>query len=184
MGEIRDRVGMRMDICVDCWGRFDFLSGCTAKALEPFGIMYLEDAMLMNNAHRCGLARETSVPICMSETMATRYEYREFFELEACDVVMYDLWRAADRRPSAFPTWQTPIFCLCRRTHVAACCSTCARRICAALPTSSWKATTGSNDQFFTCGPCTLPNDGYVSAPDTPGIGADQTRIVPMATPL
>ena len=32
-----------MDICVDCWGRFDFPSALRiAKALEPYNIMYLE----------------------------------------------------------------------------------------------------------------------------------------------
>ena len=63
-----------------------------AKALEPYNIMYLEDAMLTNNPQAFAqLARETSVPICVSETFATRYEYREFFEPKACDVIMYDL---------------------------------------------------------------------------------------------
>jgi hypothetical protein len=36
-----------------CWGRFDLPSAQRiAKALEPYNIMYLEDAMLMNNARR------------------------------------------------------------------------------------------------------------------------------------
>lgn len=40
-----------MDICVDCWGRFDFPSAMRiAKALEPYNSMYLEDAMLSGNA--------------------------------------------------------------------------------------------------------------------------------------
>jgi L-alanine-DL-glutamate epimerase-like enolase superfamily enzyme len=91
--DIRDSVGNDMDICVDCWGVFDFPSAQRiAKALEPYNIMYLEDAMLTNNVRAYAqLAAETSVPICMSETFATRYEYREFFETRACDVVMYDL---------------------------------------------------------------------------------------------
>ena len=91
--KIREVAGNEMDICVDCWGRFD-LPGAQriAKALEPYDILYLEDVMLMNNAKSYAtLARETSVPICMSETLATRYEYREFFESGACDVIMYDL---------------------------------------------------------------------------------------------
>ena len=86
-------LGDAMDICVDCWGRFDLPSAQRiARALEPYNILYLEDVMLMNNAQSyAALASETSVPICMSETLATRYEYREFFESKACDVVMYDL---------------------------------------------------------------------------------------------
>ena len=37
------------------------------------------------------LAAETSVPICVSETLATRYEYRAFLEQKACSVIMYDV---------------------------------------------------------------------------------------------
>lgn len=72
--EIRDKAGNQMDICVDCWGRFDFPSAARiAKALEPYHIMYLEDAMLMNTPQAYArLAAETSVPICVSETLATR----------------------------------------------------------------------------------------------------------------
>src|SRR6185369_3964666 len=48
--EIRDKVGSQMDIAVDCWGRFDLPSAeRIAKALEPYSIMYLEDAMLPRN---------------------------------------------------------------------------------------------------------------------------------------
>ena len=91
--EIRDGVGNKMDICVDCWGRFDFPSAMRiAKAIEPHNIMYLEDAMLNINAQSYAeLARSTSVPICMSETLATRYQYREFLEQKGCNVAMYDV---------------------------------------------------------------------------------------------
>src|SRR4026209_1623245 len=75
--EIRDEVGNEMDIAVDLWGRFDLPSAQRiAKALEPYNIMYLEDAMLMSNVDSYArLAAETRVPICMSEALASRYEY-------------------------------------------------------------------------------------------------------------
>ena len=37
------------------------------------------------------LARETSIPICISERLATCYQFRESLELKAADVVLYDL---------------------------------------------------------------------------------------------
>src|SRR5262249_5771561 len=91
--EIRDKVGNQMDIAVDCWGRFDFTSALRiAKAIEPYNIMYLEDAMISSNPETYAqLARQTSVPICVSETLATRYEYRAFLEAKACAVIMYDV---------------------------------------------------------------------------------------------
>ena len=48
--DIRDALGDRMDIAVDCWADFDFPSAARlARALEPYNILYLEDAMLMQN---------------------------------------------------------------------------------------------------------------------------------------
>jgi galactonate dehydratase len=37
------------------------------------------------------LARETSIPVCISERLATRFRFREMFEARAVDVVMYDV---------------------------------------------------------------------------------------------
>ena len=63
-----------------------------AHSLEPYGIMWLEDPMLADNLSAyASLARETSIPICISERLATRYRFREMFEQHAVDVVMYDV---------------------------------------------------------------------------------------------
>jgi L-alanine-DL-glutamate epimerase-like enolase superfamily enzyme len=178
--EIREKVGNRMDICVDCWGRFDFPSAARiAKALEPYQIMYLEDAMLMNNARAYArLARETSVPVCMSETLATRYEYREFLELEACDVVMYDLsWcggisearRISDMADTYFiPT--SPHTCGGPLLYI------CSAHLCTALAnflvmeSNYWKYT----HQFpYFVNNVPVPKDGFVTPPELPGIGAE-----------
>lgn len=177
--EIRDQVGLQMDICVDCWGRFDLPSAQRiAKALEPYHIMYLEDAMLMNNAQAYArLAQETSVPICMSETLATRYEYREFFEQKACDVVMYDLcWcggpseakKISDMADACFiPT--SPHTCGGPLLYIAS------AHLCTALPNflimeSNWWKHTHQYPYFVTNAP--VPMDGHVTPPELPGIGA------------
>ncbi|MGH9630960.1 MAG: mandelate racemase/muconate lactonizing enzyme family protein [Bryobacteraceae bacterium] len=178
--EIRERVQNRMDICVDCWGRFDFPSAVRiAKALEPYNIMYLEDAMLMNNARAYSrLARETSVPICMSETMATRYEYREFFELEACDVVMYDVtWcggvgeakRISDMADAYFiPT--SPHTCGGPLLYI------CSAHLCTALSnflimeSNYWKY---AHQYPYFVNNVPVPTEGFVTPPELPGIGAE-----------
>jgi galactonate dehydratase len=177
--DIRDKFGERMDICVDCWGRFDLPSAQRiAKALEPYNIMYLEDAMLNANAQSYArLAAGTSVPICMSETLATRYEYREFFELKACDVVMYDLtWcggvseakKIADMADTyLLPT--SPHTCGGPLLYV------CATHVCTAVPnflimeSNYWKYT-HQFPYFVTNAP--VPAEGSVAAPELPGIGA------------
>ena len=177
--EIRDKVGNEMDIAVDLWGRFDLPSAQRiAKALEPYNIMYLEDAMLMSNAETYArLAAETSVPICMSETLASRYEYREFFEKKACDVVMYDLtWcggvseakKISDMADTYFiPT--SPHTCGGPLLY------TCSAHLCAAIPnflimeSNYWKYT-HQFPHFVKNAP--VPDKGHVTPPELPGIGA------------
>jgi galactonate dehydratase len=134
--------------------------------------------MLMNNAQAYArLAAETSVPICMSETLATRYEYREFFERKACDVVMYDLtWcggvseakKISDMAdtyliPTSPHTCGGPLLYICS-TH-----------LCAAIPnflimeSNYWKYT----HQFpYFVKNAPVPVKGHVAPPELPGIGA------------
>lgn len=178
--QIRDRVGNKMDIAVDCWGRFDFPSAARiAKALEPYNIMYLEDAMLMSNARAYAkLARETSVPICMSETMATRYEWREFFELEAVDVVMYDLtWcggvTEGKRISEMADTYLVPTS---PHTCGGPLLYLCSIHLCTAIPnflimeSNYWKYT----HQFpYFVNKVPAPKEGHVVPPEIPGIGAE-----------
>jgi L-alanine-DL-glutamate epimerase-like enolase superfamily enzyme len=178
--EIRDKVGNRMDICVDCWGRFDLPSAQRiAKALESYNIMYLEDAMLMNNPKAYAqLAAETSVPICMSETLATRYEYREYFELKACDVIMYDItWcggpSEAKKISDIADTYMIPTS---PHTCGGPLLYACSAHLCTALPSflimesNYWKYT-HQFPHFVNNIP--VPENGSIVPPEAPGIGLE-----------
>jgi galactonate dehydratase len=178
--EIRDNVGNEMDICVDLWGRFNLTSAQRiAKALEPYNIMYLEDAMLMNNAQAYAqLAQETSVPICMSETLASRYEYREFFELKACDVVMYDLsWCGGPSEAKKISDMADTYFIpTSPHTCGGPLLYACSVHVCAALAnflimeSNYWKYT----HQFpYFVNNVPVPEGGSVAPPEAPGIGAE-----------
>ncbi len=178
--EIRQVAGDKMDICVDCWGRFD-LPGAQriARALEPYGILYLEDVMLMNNAQSyAALARETPVPICMSETLATRYEYREFLEMKACDVIMYDLtWcggiseakKISDMADTYFiPT--SPHTCGGPLLYFASIHMTTALPNFLVMESNYWKYT---HQYPYFINNVPVPDEGYVTAPELPGLGAE-----------
>jgi galactonate dehydratase len=178
--QIRDTAGNKMDICVDCWGRFD-LPGAQriARALEPFGILYLEDVMLMNNAESyAALCRETAVPICMSETLATRYEYREFLEEKACDVIMYDLtWcggitegkKISDLADTYFiPT--SPHTCGGPLLWFASVHLTTALPNFLIMESNYWKYT---HQYPYFINNVPVPEQGYVTAPELPGLGAE-----------
>ena len=90
---IRKTAGDEMEIALDLSSRWNLpCSMQIAHSLEPYGIMYLEDAMLPDNLEAyASLARETSIPICISERLATRFRFREMFEQRAVDVVMWDV---------------------------------------------------------------------------------------------
>lgn len=177
--EIRDKVGNRMDIAVDCWGRFDFTSALRiAKALEPYNIMYLEDAMISSNAETYAhLARETSVPICVSETLATRYQYRPFLEAKACSVIMYDVtWcggvSEAKKIADLADTYLIPTS---PHTCGGPLLYTCAAHLSTAVPnflimeSNYWKYA----HQFpYFVNHAPVPKDGHITAPEAPGVGA------------
>lgn len=170
----------RMDVCVDCWGRWNLTTAQKiAHALEPHKIMYLEDVMLPGNAQAYAqLAAETSVPICISETLATRYEYREFLESKACDVVMYDLsWvggpteakRISDMADTYFiPT--SPHTCggpLLYFSSIHLCTAISNFLI---MESNYWKYT----HQFpYFINNVPKPENGHVYPPEAPGLGAE-----------
>jgi galactonate dehydratase len=90
---IRKAAGDEMEIALDLSSKWNLPCAMQiAHSLEPYGIMYIEDAMLPDNLEAyAALARETSIPICNSERLATRFRYRQMFELHAVDVVMWDV---------------------------------------------------------------------------------------------
>ncbi len=91
--KIRKAVGNRMDVMVELHSLWNLP---TAKrimaALEEIDPFWFEDPIRMNNADALAeLARSTRVPITASETLATRYAYREFISRGAIGIVMPDL---------------------------------------------------------------------------------------------
>lgn len=178
--DIQRQSNGKMEICVDCWGRWNLPSAQKiARALEPFNIIYLEDVMLPNNPQAYAqLAAETTVPLCMSETLATRYEYREFLESKACDVVMFDLsWvggpTEAKRISDFADTYLIPVSphtCGGPLLYISSChlCTSLANFLI--MESNYWKYT----HQFpYFVNNVPEPSNGHVIAPDAAGIGAE-----------
>ncbi len=91
--KIRGAVGNRMDIMVEFHSLWNLP---TAKrimaALEEFDPYWFEDPVKMNNSDALAdLAASTRVPITASETLATRFAYREFLARGAIGIAMPDL---------------------------------------------------------------------------------------------
>jgi L-alanine-DL-glutamate epimerase-like enolase superfamily enzyme len=114
----------------------------------------------------------------MSETLATRYEYREFFEMKACDVIMYDLtWcggiTEAKKISDMADTYFIPVS---PHTCGGPLLWYASIHLCTTLPnflimeSNYWKYT---HQYPYFLNNVPVPEEGYVTAPEGPGLGLE-----------
>lgn len=91
--KIRAAVGDRMDIMVEFHSMWQLLPAMQiARALAPFDTFWHEDPIRMDSLSSLRRYAEASTaPICASETMATRWAFRDLLETGVAGVVMLDL---------------------------------------------------------------------------------------------
>lgn len=90
---IRKAVGDRMEIMVELHSLWNLpMAKDIAKALEPFSPRWYEDPIRMNSPQALAeFARSTSVWTCASETLGSRFAYKDYMDRDATSVVMVDL---------------------------------------------------------------------------------------------
>ena len=91
--KIRQAVGDAMDIMVELHSLWDLpMAKRITAALEEFNPFWFEDPVKMDNLSAIAeLARSTRVPITASETLGTRWSFRELLEQRAAGFVMLDV---------------------------------------------------------------------------------------------
>jgi galactonate dehydratase len=91
--QIRKAVGDRMDIHVEFHSLWQLPAAIRiARALEPFDPFWFEDPVKMNNLDALAdYARRTRVWVTASETLGTRWAFRELFQKQAASVCMLDV---------------------------------------------------------------------------------------------
>jgi L-alanine-DL-glutamate epimerase-like enolase superfamily enzyme len=91
--KIRRAVGDRMEIMVELHSLWNLPTAQRiARALEEFEPTWYEDPLRMDNISTLAeFARSTRIPTCASETLATRWSFRELFEAEATAIAMLDV---------------------------------------------------------------------------------------------
>ncbi len=91
--KIRNAVGDRMDVMVEFHSMWQLLPAMQiAKALTPYGTFWHEDPIRMDSLASLRRYAEVSpAPISASETLATRWGFRDLLETGAAGVVMLDL---------------------------------------------------------------------------------------------
>jgi L-alanine-DL-glutamate epimerase-like enolase superfamily enzyme len=91
--KIRAAVGDRMDIMVEFHSMWQLLPAMQiARALAPYGTFWHEDPIRMDSLASLRRYAEASVaPICASETLGSRWAFRDLLETGVAGVVMLDI---------------------------------------------------------------------------------------------
>ena len=114
--KIRDAVGDRMDVMVEFHSLWDLpMAQKIAHALEEFDPFWFEDPLKADNIDVLAeFAQTTRVPVAVSETLATRWSFREVLDRGAAGIVMVDLsWSGgiseARKIANLAEAWQRPV---------------------------------------------------------------------------
>lgn len=114
--KIRAAVGDRMDIMVEFHSLWQLMPAIRiARALAPFDTYWHEDPIKMDTlADLKRYAENSRAPVCASETLASRFRFRDLLETQAAGVVMLDLaWcggiSEARKIASMAEAWKLPV---------------------------------------------------------------------------
>lgn len=90
---IRKRVGDRIDIMVEFHSMWQLVPAITiARALAPYGTFWHEDPIKMDSLSSLKRYAEASpAPVCGSETLGSRWAFRDLLLTDAAGIVMFDL---------------------------------------------------------------------------------------------
>ncbi|MFN4126825.1 MAG: mandelate racemase/muconate lactonizing enzyme family protein [Pannonibacter phragmitetus] len=91
--KIRKAVGDRMEIMVEFHSLWNLPTAMKiARALEPYAPTWYEDPIRMNSPQALAeYAASTTVPVCASETLGSRFPYKDMLERNASHIAMVDL---------------------------------------------------------------------------------------------
>ena len=113
---IREEFGDSMEIALEFHGFWNLPTAIKiAHALEEYQPMWLEEMLPQDNLEAYArLAAATTLPLCLSERLMTRWGFRELFENGAAQIIMPDLsWcggiSEAKKLAGMAETWFLPI---------------------------------------------------------------------------
>jgi len=175
---VRDAVGPDFDILIEMHGRFNPATAIhMARELEPFEPGWLEEPVPPENLRALKkVAEAVHQPIATGERIHTRFECRELFELQACDIVQIDLSHfggISEARKLA--AWAESYYMLMAPHNVCGPVATAANLHLAAC-TPNFKIQEHFNDFADAWVKGAVDHypevvDGYFNLPDQPGLG-------------
>ena len=91
--DIRKTVGDRIEIAIEGHARWNLpVAVEIARALEPYDLMWLEEIIPPDNIDSYArLKQQTTVPLCVSERLFTRFGFNQVVQQNAADIIMPDM---------------------------------------------------------------------------------------------
>jgi len=179
---LRDAVGDSMDIAIDLHGPPWLTPGdaaVLARALEPYGLMWIEDPIAPENLDGYRRIRDAAhVPLAAGERMATIWGLRELIEQDLVDVAQPDTGRAGgitQMRKIAAMAEAHHIMMAPHSGSLGPVAEYAAMHLMAAIPNAlileriedDW------DGRARTVIPHPVQQDGWLTVPDAPGLGVD-----------
>jgi len=93
---VRQKVGPEVDVALDCHWRYNLTDALKiARALEPYDVAWLEDALPPESVDGFRILREsTSIPICTGENLYLREGFKPLLEQYAVNIISPDIQKA------------------------------------------------------------------------------------------
>jgi len=178
---VREAVGPAVEIALDCHWRFPLADIVRiAQALEPYGILWLEDPVPPLNPQSFRTLREsTRVPLCTGENLFLRHGFRELIEQQSVHFVSPDLQKMGGLLEARRVADHADMYDILVAPHcIAGPVGTMASvHFCAAIPNFAVLEFHGQDVPFWEAlvsGPeKPLIRNGRIRVPDAPGFGAE-----------
>jgi galactonate dehydratase len=187
---VRGAVGPDIELLIEMHGRFSPATAIrVARDLEPFDPSWVEEPVPPDNMKALAkAARHIRIPVATGERLHHKMEFRELFELQACDIIQPDVTECCGLLEAKKIAAMADMYYLTVAPHnVGGPVSTAAALHLAAC-TTNFKIQEHFND--FTephtreCAiGCPKVIDGYFSLPKGPGLGVTLNEDVIKAHP-
>ncbi len=190
MGEriaaVRQAVGGDVDVAVDCHWRYSLPDVVRiARAMEPYGLLWLEDPCPPFNVESLLTLRQSvSVPLCTGENLFLRHGFRELIEKQAVHLVSPDLQKTGGLLEGRRIADLAEMYDLLVAPHcIAGPLGTLASaHLCAAIPNFAVLEFHGQDVPFWNDVirgvPEPLIRNGRITVPDAPGFGYELNEEV------
>ena len=190
---VRDAVGPEVEILIEMHGRFNPVTAVEfARELAAFKPSWLEEPVPPENIAAQKKAADAiaplGIPVATGERLHTMYEYRELFELQACDIIQPDITHFGGiLNTKKLAGWAEAYYMLIAPHNVGGPISTAAALHLAAC-TPNFKIQEHFNDFAEAYVKQAAPGnpeieDGYFALPSGPGLGVTLDEDVVAANP-